>query len=231
MFDPWVKYMNGRFVFEAEATFVVGTIDTTPSGEALDIFQYGGVVRASNGFFNGKLHLGIEAGIASGADGAGLNLRDAPGVSPVRDVSGTRRMLASPNNFKFDPDYQLDRILFRELVGAFTSAWYAKPTMQYNFSELLGLRISMIYSNALNGRQWPGSSIPESAPGRGDGGCGGCPLGLETNVDFIIRYKPNDFLYAQFGYAGLIPFNGLRASAPLLSSYAQTLYTRLVVRY
>ena len=80
-------------------------------------------------------------------------------------------------------------------------------------------------------RQWPGSSIPESAPGRGDGGCGGCPLGLETNVDFIIRYKPNDFLYAQFGYAGLIPFNGLRASAPLLSSYAQTLYTRLVVRY
>ena len=218
--DPWFKLMRKKMVLEMEAAFIIGSIDENINGQQLDIMQWGAVLRFSDKYLNDTISVAFEAGIASGADGRGLGIRDSVLVAPERG-SG---QVASATNFKFDPDYQVDRILFREIVGSVTDAWYLKPTFQYNVTESFGVKAALIYSHAMNHRQWPGGTA--DASGNRPGGA----LGLEMNFD--IFYKLEDFLYASIGYAGLFPFAGLQdATTNVVPTYAQSIFTRLIIRY
>lgn len=218
--DPWFKLMRKKMVLEMEAAFIIGSIDDNINGQPLDIMQWGAVLRFSDKYLNDTIAFTFEAGIASGADGRGLGIRDSILVAPERASGGT----ANATNFKFDPDYQVDRILFREIVGSVTDAWYLKPTFQYNVTESFGIKASLIYSHAMNHRQWPGGTA--DAQGNRPGGA----LGMEMNFD--IFYKLEDFLYASLGYAGLFPLAGLKdATTNVDPTYAQSIFTRLIIRY
>jgi uncharacterized protein (TIGR04551 family) len=219
--DPWFKLMRKKMVLEFEAAIILGSIDESVNGQALDVRQFGAVLRYSDKFLNDALQFSFEAGIASGADGSGLGIRDTVIVAPTRSGNQT----AAATNFKFDPDFLVDRILFRQIIGAITDAWYLKPTIQYNVTEGFGFKLSFIYSNAVNSKQWPGSTASGNNPG-----CTSCPIGFETNFD--IFYKSEDFLYASLGWGGLVPLAALKDPSTLVDpSFAQTIYTRLIIRY
>ncbi|MCA1828299.1 MAG: TIGR04551 family protein [Myxococcales bacterium] len=189
--------------------------------------QFGGALQTDVALGGADaLLLGFEYGAASGDRGAyGFGARPwrsgsgnkqptAPGENPFQaagrgdidgghlDFSSTDRPHDRINNFTFNRAFNVDMILFRNLVTAVTSAWYAKPSLRWRPTgrksgggddtgfELL---LSAMYSQA-----W----FDENTPGLAK------PLGLEFNAG--ITYDTSDKFHAGVAYGLLIPFNGLR---------------------
>src|SRR5207248_7052286 len=172
------------------------------------------------------LLVGIEAGAASGDKGAyGFGARPwrsgsgnlqptPPGIDPYRaagsgDIDGNHIDFADPNhthgrvnNFVFNRAFNVDMILFRNIVTSVTSAWYVKPSLRYRPTgrktgggDDTGFEIifSGMYSQA-----WYAENTPGLAK----------PLGLEFNVG--ITYDTSDRLHSGFAYGILLPFDGFR---------------------
>ena len=180
--------------------------------------------------------LGVEAGGASGDRGAyGFGARPwrsghghtqpnpqgasqpASSSAGPGDIDGSHIDFSDPNNshgrinnFVFNRAFNVDMILWRNLVTSVASGWYLKPTLRYRPTgrktgggddtgfELLA---SVIYSQAWYAENTPGLNKP---------------LGLEANVG--ITYDTSDRFHAGLAYGILLPFSGLnnpdtRASA------------------
>ncbi|MEZ4311054.1 MAG: hypothetical protein R3F14_23675 [Polyangiaceae bacterium] len=86
---------------------------------------------------------------------------------------------SSINNFRFHPDYRIDRILFREIIGTVTDAFYIRPHVRLTAPDLgtsqVTLSLTGIASFALEASSTPG---------------GQSPLGVE--LDPTIAHKHND---------------------------------------
>ena len=95
-------------------------------------------------------------------------------------------------NFRFNPDYRIDMILWREVIGQLTDAWYIKPSIDYTIVEGFNAGLDIIYSQAI---------YDESTPGDGKA------LGLE--FDLHLKYESDDNFIAGLDYGFLIPFSGL----------------------
>lgn len=95
-------------------------------------------------------------------------------------------------NFRFDPDYQVDLILFREILGTVNDAFYVKPHIGYYFTPDLGVRADVIYSQAI---------FASSTPGQQN------PLGIELDVKAFYATEDGFHLMPQVGF--FLPFGGL----------------------
>jgi len=173
--DVWARFewrpkYGQKIHVELEASLVYGrfnaawrvpTADDSDPFET-DILQYGGVLQAD--YTTGGLSFGLELGVASGddeAEGFGalgqyspLHTVDENGL-PV--PSGNRKLTA----YAFDPDYHVDLLLFREVIGTVTNAFYFKPWVQYDLFEgeeaALGARFDLEYARALSSASTPGN--------------------------------------------------------------------------
>jgi uncharacterized protein (TIGR04551 family) len=191
--------------------------------------QFGGALQTDIALLPADaLLLGLEWGAASGDKGAfgfgarpfrsgsGTSQPVGPGENPWRttargDIDGTHLDFtggdlapnhARMNNFVFNRAFNIDLILWRNLVTAITSAWYLKPSVRYRPTgrktgggDDTGFEISgaLIYSQA-----W----YPENTPGISKA------LGLEA--DLGITYDTSDRLHTGLQYGLLLPFNGLQ---------------------
>ena len=95
-------------------------------------------------------------------------------------------------NLRFNLDYNVDLILWRQIIGTVTDAFYVKPTLQYNIAEGLGTKVSAIYSSAI---------YKDSTRGKAH------PLGMEFDIDFF--YFSDDNFHAGLSYGLLIPLAGM----------------------
>ncbi len=95
-------------------------------------------------------------------------------------------------NFRFDPDYQVDMILFREILGTVNDAFYVKPHIGYFFTPDLGVRADIIYSQAI---------FASSTPGQQN------PLGIEIDAKAFYATEDGFHLMPQLGF--FLPFGGL----------------------
>jgi uncharacterized protein (TIGR04551 family) len=198
--DIWVRLMWGKLRIELEFAAVFGKIkydtlqanldsdgelidDTTIRGQKADLLQLGGVLQADYTMLNNQLILGMEIGFASGDDSPGF------GINPFEEDQQADQEL---NNFRFNLDYHVDMILWRNIIGTVTDALYFKPSLQYNISEGLGTKVSAIYSSAI---------YKESTRGKEH------PLGLEFDLDFF--YFSGDHFHAGISYGILIPLAGM----------------------
>jgi uncharacterized protein (TIGR04551 family) len=106
------------------------------------------------------------------------------------------------NNFVFNRAFNVDMILWRNLITSVTSGWYLKPSLRYRptgrktgggddtgFELLAGI----IYSQAWYAENTPGLERP---------------LGVELNVG--ITYDTSDRFHTGFAYGALLPFGGLK---------------------
>jgi uncharacterized protein (TIGR04551 family) len=109
----------------------------------------------------------------------------------------------SIRDFKFSPEYHVDSILFRHILGTVTNAVYVKPAVSYWFdlmqSRQLGISGSAIYSVA---------QVPVSTPGNGLG------YGLELNASASYRNTAEGF-YAGMTWGVLWPMGALNRPSPL----------------
>tara|TARA_B100000609_G_C17220329_1_gene439585 strand:- start:2459 stop:4234 length:1776 start_codon:yes stop_codon:yes gene_type:complete len=227
--DVWLQVLissipDVQLRIELEAVAIAGSIDRAPNQKGMDIFQWGGALEFEARLLNSQLWLGLNFGIASGdrdffsrwgfnADTDGSK-NSSGNCRAGTDADGTCR--GAINNFTFDPDYQIDMILWREMYGTFTNAWYTKAHITYNIGnpwekeDGLGFRLAAIYSQALDEAATLGKALP---------------LGLEFNLSFRFANAADNY-FLDFSYGILIPLPGL-AYAAYTDSEARTGRTEL----
>jgi uncharacterized protein (TIGR04551 family) len=101
-------------------------------------------------------------------------------------------------NFRFNPAYRVDLILFREILQGVTDAWYLKPQLRYELLDGLVAQAAVIYSQAMYATSTP-SQIHR-------------PLGIELDVG--LSYQSDDGFIAFLNYGVLQPFDGLGYETP-----------------
>ena len=164
--DLWLRYEQ-HFDFstslrvELEAIAIVGEIGdvsavATPANvqNSREIEQYGAALEVELNV--DQLRTGLDAGFATGDDAEGFGVLDRHQIASA-DGSPNRQLTA----FKFDRDYYIDLILFREVIGTVTNAVYLKPYVAYDFFEspedTLGVRLDLLYAEALEPVATPGN--------------------------------------------------------------------------
>ena len=200
-----------------------------PLIQPVTFLQFGGALQTDVALTsNDAILLGLEWGGASGDKGAyGFGARPwrsgSGNPQPIAPLPGQQSFNAAGpgdidgghldfsnldnshgrvNNFVFNRAFNVDMILWRNLVTSVTSGWYLKPSLRYRPTGRktgggddtgFELHAAAIYSQA-----W----YQENTPGLAKA------LGLELNVG--ITYDTSDKFHTGLAYGLLLPFNGLR---------------------
>ena len=224
-----------------------GTSTTCDFAQQLTIAQFGGALQTEWRFLDGALKIGFEVGAASGDTAPGFgNKPNRPSgqTRPGSTTSGAQfgdyegaqygQRPCDPSqpallcqdrdirNFRFNQDYRIDLILWREIIGGITDALYLKPGVSYAFNDSLSVFGNFIYSKALKPTSTPSGNSTQ--------------LGFE--VDAGVRYQTDDGFYAQLAYGVLFPFDGLQYNyatpflgAPVSPGVAQAVRAQLGIRF
>jgi len=209
-FQPnvWFKLQYKALTIEFEGTALLGRMDkggillaSTEQNQPAYFRQFGGVLASELHLYRDAFFVGFEAGGASGDqaenESAYLNYRWRFVQQPAGDHS--------IRDFHFSPEYHIDSILFRNILGTVSNAIYFKPAVAYWFDlaqgRQLGLNGTVIYSLA---------QVPVSTPGNS------LQYGLETNVGVTYRNTAEGF-YAGMTWGVLWPFGALDRPSPLWS--------------
>lgn len=202
--DLWFGLRYGGWTVDIEGAMLLSWTENAsllPGTEFLPQVtaqQFGGVARARYDFAD--LRLQLELGAASGDNAPGFGV--APPLTQYQsrpgDLDGPQ--LAIPgdttvNNFRFNPDYHVDQILWRRIIGTVTDALYLRPSARYSPLRDLWLEGTLITSFALEAASTPS---------------GERPLGVELDLGASYRLEPG--FEAHLTYGVLFPLAGLRNS-------------------
>lgn len=208
--DLWLRYENRmafdqRLVIESEFVYLMGKvgnaaagIDTGKSEKERDIAMWGGAIKAA--FQNEGLGIYLDLGAASGDHNRCFGVY-RPASCSLEDNDGNQDTEISA--FKFHRNYRVDSILFRDVIGAVTNAWYIKPTVSINahpfyaLSDQLGVDVSVLHATAMN---------VDGTPGYGS------TLGTELEARAFIGQR--DLFHASLTFAYMIPGDALDVLGP-----------------
>lgn len=208
-------------------------ITATQLTQSVSFLQFGGAMQTDVAAGSADaLLFGFESGAASGDKGAygfgarpwrsgsGATQPTAPGepaynAAGAGDIDGGHLDFSNPgnthariNNFVFNRAFNVDMILFRNLITSVSSSWYVKPSLRYRPTgrksgggddtgfELL---VSAMYAQA-----WYASNTPSGQH---------TPLGVELNAG--ITYDTSDKFHAGLAYGLLLPLSGFNNSLTL----------------
>ena len=215
-FDGWFRITHPDFRIEAEGAVMFGSVDQAslvPGAllrEGVESLQYGFALESAFGSPDGPVTGGLDGGLASGdpAPGFGATAAGNAAYGKPGELDGAQALPPGDlrnDNFRFHPDYRVDRILFREIIGTVTDAGYVRPHVEWRFLDLgagrFSVNLAAIASFAVE---------PTSAPGEKS------PLGLELDPTFV--YESRDGFMLALDYAALFPFEGLDNPAAGLSA-------------
>lgn len=197
------------------------TLERVALGRVLER-QWGGVLSTTYQAKN-KVQLAAELGIASGDAAPGFGnqpTRRVPGADfndpselpPYGSVEGPQYGLPgdrSIRNFRFNPAYQVDLILWNRILGQVTDAWYLRPSLRWDILPGLTFDAVAIYSQALYGESTP-SAVAAGTEGedrytlqsRGDKG-----LGMELDGRLTLQTGDGFQTWTELGV--LQPLSGL----------------------
>ena len=224
--DAWVRTDLGRFTFEGEFVFVgfrIANASLDPAAMlnlAVTGRQYGGVLRAD--YRGGERFMArVEFGFASGDDRPGFGARTAAQSGRAGDLDGLQFDLTRTprdvniQNFRFHPNYRVDLIMWRRLIGTVTDAWYVRPMVRYRIGPMLTAELAVIGSAAME---------PNSTPS------GKAPLGVETDIGLI--YEQEHGFVMRLDYGLLLPLSGFdNAPRRLSASAAHALHAVMAWRF
>ena len=218
----WLRITGARFRLEAELaharaeiaqpSLVPGTEITVPVTSR----QLGFAVQSE--LLVGPLRLGLDSGYASGDDAPGFGA--FPGLDerppPPGSFDGPQANLPrdrTVDNFRFHPDFRIDQILFREILGTVTDATYVRPharaTLMTVGTGRLELAAALIASWAVERASTPS---------------GERHLGLELDPE--LRYATRDGFAAAITPAVFVPGSAF-ASTTLEARPAYAVRARL----
>ncbi|HKQ69279.1 MAG TPA: TIGR04551 family protein, partial [Polyangiaceae bacterium] len=211
--DLWFQLLYKKFRFEAEGTMVAGNIDNPGNSESATVRQFGIAAQTELKAIENRLRLQFGFGWASGDSGIVPDTQATNTLVPSRTggTSGLGKRVAGNraySEFRFHPDYRIDLILNRNILGRVQGEYYFRPSVEYDFSrnaegQKLGGGAALIWTRASEFMQTPGHARD---------------LGIE--LDFTVYYQSKDgslndnpnkmggfFTMAQYGV--LFPLAGL----------------------
>ncbi|WP_242340817.1 MULTISPECIES: TIGR04551 family protein [unclassified Anaeromyxobacter] len=238
--DLWVRVLTQRWRVEAEAVGVYGHIgqaftvgpasDTDPTltvkpVSRVELRQWGGSLVTEYKAIPNKVTLRGEFGAASGDDAPGFgNIPSRfnadgslPGYGTFEGPQFNGTNDRSIRNFRFNPAYKVDLILFSRILGQVTDAWYVKPKIRWDMFPGLALDAQLVYSQAISAESTPSSTGPGTGTNR---------LGLEA--DTMLTYTSGAGFQAYGQYGILEPFG---AFGPGELSRAHLLAFGLVAKF
>jgi len=208
VFDLWLRFSHPNVRLELEAAYLRAKIDQESSYPGFELpaevtsSQFGLAFESAFGELDGAFDAGLDLGFASGDSAPGFGAR--PGVQDLTvpepgDLDGPQAVPPYDNqvdNFRFHPDYRVDRILFREIVGTVTDAFYLRPHARLRLATFHSARLDLSLTAIAS---W--SAYASSTPG------GARPLGVE--VDPTLEYHSDSGFAVRLEYAALFPLSGL----------------------
>jgi len=211
--DLFGRLTTRKLELEAEAIGIFGSIGNVSFDPAnpvgpVNIRQGGAALRFKDKLGEaGKVTVGAEFGAATAGAGPGMGVypgrscdythvpypvcTTTPGTFDGQQYPATGS--GSLNNYRFNPAYQVDLILWHELIGTVTNGWYAKPTFRWDILEGLNTWAQVVYSQAFDAYATP------SMTNR--------PLGVE--VDLGVKYHSDD------GFVFFLSYGLLKALSAL----------------
>ncbi len=208
----WMKLAWKALTVEAETSAVLGRVgDAGPlvsdPDKRLTLRSLGWVVATELRLYKNAFFLGFETGGATGDQAENPNTYLNYRWKFVPQPPGDHLMA----DYKFSPEYHIDEILFRRIIGTVTNAAYVKPAMTYwlDLAERrqVGLSAAFIYSAAIQ---------PVSTPGNA------YSYGVEMNLGLTYR-NPADGFYGGVTWAVLWPMSALNRPLGMAVS-GQTLW-------
>jgi len=155
--DAWLKFLFRKLEVEFEGALIGGGMggETPELGpdNGYNLLSWGFASRTTFHALKDSLRVGMESGAASG-DPAEMEFLNTVRDPVNRQPAGDDEL----NQFRFDPDYIVDMILYREILGTVTNTLYFKPFLHYDFVEEFGMTLDLIPSWALEPVATPGNS-------------------------------------------------------------------------
>ena len=197
----WAPKPGHLLRVELEVALVYGTISSTEflraTDTSKDVLQAGGVLQAE--YHWGPTHFGLDFGFATGDDTNGVfGIVDGSEVIDTENPSAQSFQIRNRTltNFKMHRAFRTDHLLFREVIGGVTNAWYLKPWAQYTFWESgryrAGARLELMYAGAFEAGGTPGGALD---------------LGFEADITAFFRI--GESFDARLVFAALFPLEGL----------------------
>jgi uncharacterized protein (TIGR04551 family) len=228
--DVWLRLSHPRFRIEAEAALLWARIDEpslVPGAlfeQPIHALQFGAALESEIGAPADAFAFGLDMGFASGDPTPGFGAFPAVDdpAPQAGDLQGAQAVPPYDNrfdSFRFHPDYRIDRILFREIIGTVTDAFYFRPHLRWRMLEVgwgrLDLQLAGVASFAVE---------PTSAPG------GERPLGVE--LDPSLAWVNELGFSVVIDYAVLFPLSGLdNPQMDLPAKTAQLARARIVYAF
>lgn len=222
--DIWFKLHWKKLTLEIEGVLIAGSVQNRTDenlaapGAPINILEFGWALRSEYRFLKDSLKVGLDMGMASGDD-------DEDELGRINRTQfhqiGTNTRGGWMSEYRFNYDYQVDWILFREILGTVANAAYFKPHISYDIIQSFGARFDIIYSVAHRPIGWPGNS-PN--------------LGVELDLEAYYKNEKDGF-YASLVYGVMWPLGALARPAaiypnsPLDPGAAHTFQGRLFVRF
>ncbi len=223
--DAWARLTTPLLRIEAEGALLTAHLQQSSLipgvllRDPIDSLQWGAAVEIEAGTDETLFSGGLNGGVASGDPAPGFgafpqaNVKpvpgelDAPQAYPPADVR--------VDNFRFNPDYRVDRILFAELIGTVTDAMYFRPHVRAKLygspTQHLYAKLAATYTRALYAASTPGNAND---------------LGLELHASLDWVHHQGFDVLAE--YAVLFPLAGLsNPVAGLTAQPAQLLRLRI----
>lgn len=227
--DAFLKFYVSGWELGLEAALIFGQFKdklvnpTLNANRATDILKMGGALEAMyrfDGEYEGTV-LSFKTGGASGDGRAGFGALDQ--ADSQRGATGNTDDLKL-YNFQFSPDYHIDLLMFRQIIGAVTNAWYVRPEVSYEFDNDITGKAAVIYSQALRRPATPGRALPM-----------GLEFDAELSYGLQAKGKQEDGLKAALAGGILFPFSAFRnlnlAQQDQGGSFAWTIQTRLYLNF
>ncbi len=164
-------------------------------------FQQYGLALETEFSVGGPVDFGVNAGFASG------------GTTPNWGMASDSQLNGDDLDFfRFDPDYHIDLILFRNVIGTVTNATYVNPYMQATFLDR-GERKLRFDLDGILSRAWDMEGTPS-----------GVSPWLGVELDGAMRFFLKDAFHASLEGGLLLPFEGLsaRTNRPRLTQFGTT---------
>lgn len=227
----WTRLLWRKLLIEAEYGFILGNISNPIQSrlqgdddlgfeagaelEDVSIDQHGGALKTQYKFLKDKLSLEFLFLFATGDPAPGWGVRPFLGTSGrVGGVwDGDQSQDGSVTNFRFNPAFNFDRILWRQLVGTFTDGLVFRPSVQYDITEELGARFDLIYSRSLFAASTPSGSLQNGDSvldlDQSAEPLGGPDANLGLELDFKVFFVSDNGFNTWLQYATFIAMDGL----------------------
>ncbi len=227
--NGWLRFQAPMFKLEAEVAVLGATMDQASLfpgvllRDRVTSLQVGGAIETTIGVPDSVIIGGLNVGAASGDPAPGFGAYPPSSTTPqAGELDGPQVNIPRDtrlDNFRFHPDSRVDRILFAEIIGTVTDAWYVRPWARARLLEFrsynLNLNVDGTFSRAFFASSTPGNNAA---------------LGMELHAALTWASKDGFDVLAE--YAVLFPFAGFDNPAQGLTAQpAQLARVRLAWRF